>query len=87
MADLLPDREQGLPNEREDTARRWGRVRDGVAGAIELVLEIDADEDAAHPRIKEEAAGCLLTEHCSPHTDPVYEGVLKSVRSGPAVIM
>jgi hypothetical protein len=31
------------------------------AGAIELVLEIAADEDAAHPRTKDEAAGCLLT--------------------------
>ncbi|MCX5077661.1 hypothetical protein OG321_34850 [Streptomyces sp. NBC_00424] len=34
-------------------------------------------EDADHPRTKDEAAGCLLTEHCPPHTDPVYQGVLE----------
>jgi hypothetical protein len=48
-----------------------------VDDAIDLVLELAGDEDAAHPRTKEEAAGCLLTEHCPPHTDPVYEGVLE----------
>ncbi|MFF3734620.1 hypothetical protein ACFYXM_31095 [Streptomyces sp. NPDC002476] len=77
VADLLPEREHSLLNEREDTARRWARVRDGVDNAIELVVEIAADEEAAHPRTKDEAAGCLLTEHCPPHTDPVYHGVLE----------
>ncbi|MFI6731056.1 hypothetical protein [Streptomyces atratus] len=77
VADLLPEREHSFPNEREDTAQRWARVRDGVADAIELVVEIAADEEAAHPRTKDEAAGCLLTEHCPPHTDPVYHGVLE----------
>lgn len=77
VADLLPEREHSIPNEREDTARRWARVRDGVDGAIELVLENAADEEAVRPRTKDEAAGCLLTEHCPPHTDPVYQGVLE----------
>ncbi|MFJ3762484.1 hypothetical protein [Streptomyces sp. NPDC090080] len=44
---------------------------------MDLVLELAADEDAARPRTKDEAAGCLLTRHCPPHTDPVYEGVLE----------
>ncbi|WP_331721239.1 hypothetical protein [Streptomyces sp. NBC_00212] len=77
VADLLPEREHSILNEREDTARRWARVRDGVDGAMEFVVEIAADEEAAHPRTKGEAAGCLLTEHCPPHTDPVYQGVLE----------
>ncbi|MEC4020457.1 hypothetical protein [Streptomyces sp. H27-D2] len=77
VADLLPERDHSLPNEREDTARRWARVRDGVDGAIEVVVEIAADEEEAHPRTKEEAAGCLLTQHCPPHTDPVYQGILE----------
>lgn len=77
VADLLPEREHSLLNEREETAQRWARVRDGVDDAIELVLEIASDEETAHPRTKSEAAGCLLTEHCPPHTDPVYEGVLE----------
>jgi hypothetical protein len=79
VADLLPEREHhsAIPDEREDTARRWAKVRDGVDGAMDLVLEIAADEDAEHPRTKDEAAGCLLTEHCPPHTDPVYQGVLE----------
>ncbi|MFB7919185.1 hypothetical protein [Streptomyces sp. NPDC056061] len=77
VAELLPEREHSLLNEREDTARRWARVRDGVDNAIELVVEIAADEEAAHPRTKDDAAGYLLTEHCPPHTDPVYHGVLE----------
>ncbi|MFJ1847480.1 hypothetical protein [Streptomyces sp. NPDC088146] len=71
VADLLPEREHDLVDERTRTAERWTRVRDGVDGAIELVLEIAADEDAARPRTKDEAAGCLLTEHCPPHRPPV----------------
>ncbi|WP_331720178.1 hypothetical protein OG596_38850 (plasmid) [Streptomyces sp. NBC_01102] len=79
VADLLPERthHSAIPGEREDTARRWAKVRDGVDGAMDMVLEIAADEDAEHPRTKDEAAGCLLTEHCPPHTDPVYQGVLE----------
>lgn len=79
VADLLPERthHSAIPDEREDTARRWAKVRDGVNDAMDLVLEIAADEDADHPRTKDEAAGCLLTEHCPPHTDPVYQGVLE----------
>ncbi|WP_331725555.1 hypothetical protein OG596_38475 (plasmid) [Streptomyces sp. NBC_01102] len=77
VADLLPERPSVIPNEREDTARRWAQVRDGVDHAIKLVLEIAADQDAAHPRTLDEAAGCLLTEHCPPHTDPVYQDVLE----------
>lgn len=77
VADLLPEREQDLPDERTRTAQRWAQVRDRVDDAMDLVLEIAADEDAAHPRTKDEAAGCLLTEHCPPHTDPVYHGVLE----------
>ncbi|WP_411146735.1 hypothetical protein [Streptomyces sp. x-80] len=49
VADLLPEHEHSIPNEREDTARRWARVRDGVADAIEHVLEIAADDEEAHP--------------------------------------
>lgn len=77
VADLVPEREHDLPDQRTRTAQRWTQLRDGVDDAIDLVLELAADEDAAHPRTKEEAAGCLLTEHCPPHTDPVYEGVLE----------
>lgn len=79
VADLLPERkpEHSIPNEREDTAQRWALVRDGVDDAIEQVVEIAADEEEDHPRTKDEAAGCLLTEHCPPHTDPVYHGVLE----------
>lgn len=77
VADLVPVREHDLLDERTRTAQRWAQVRDQVDDAIDLVVEIAADEEAAHPRTKEEAAGCLLTEHCPPHTDPVYNGVLE----------
>ncbi|MEU6285058.1 hypothetical protein [Streptomyces sp. NPDC047028] len=77
VADLLPERDLNVPSDREDTARRWAQMRDGVDSAIEVVVEIAADEEEAHPRTKAEAAGCLLTEHCPPHTDPVYQGVLE----------
>ncbi len=77
VADLLPERQHSLPNDREDTARRWAKVRDGVDDAIELVVEIAADEAEDHPRTKDKAAGCLLTEHCPPHTDPLYQGILE----------
>lgn len=77
VADLLPEREHDLADERTRTAERWTQVRDRVDDAMDLVLEIAADEGAAHPRTKDEAAGCLLTEHCPPHTDPVYHGVLE----------
>ncbi|MBD0735725.1 hypothetical protein [Streptomyces sp. CBMA29] len=77
VADLLPERQHELAGERTRTAQRWTQVRDGVDDAIGLVLEIAADVEAAHPRTKDEAAGCLLTEHCPPYTDPVYEGVLE----------
>ncbi|MCT9093774.1 hypothetical protein N4G70_33645 [Streptomyces sp. ASQP_92] len=79
VADLLPERahRSGIPNGREDTARPWAKVRDGVDDGMDLVLEFSADEDAAHLRTKDEAAGCLLTQHGPPHTDPVYEGVLE----------
>ncbi|MET8768251.1 MULTISPECIES: hypothetical protein [unclassified Streptomyces] len=77
VADLVPVRDPDLLDERTRTAQRWAQVRDRVDDAIDLVVEIAADEEAAHPRTKEEAAGCLLTEHCPPHTDPVYNGVLE----------
>lgn len=77
VADLVPVREHDLLDERTRTAQRWAQVRDQVDHAMDLVLEIAEDEEAAHPRTKDEAAGCLLTEHCPPHTDPVYHGVLE----------
>ncbi|MCX5207552.1 hypothetical protein OG897_39880 [Streptomyces sp. NBC_00237] len=77
VADLLPERQLGIPNDRERTAQRWAKVRDGVDDAIERVVEIAEDEEEADPRTKDEAAGCLLTQHCPPHTDPVYQGVLE----------
>ncbi|GGU51366.1 hypothetical protein GCM10010289_84650 [Streptomyces violascens] len=77
VADLLPEREHSIPNEREDTARRWAKVHDGVDDAMDLVLEIADDEDAAHPRTKDDAVGCLLTEYCPPDSGPVYQGVLE----------
>ncbi|MEU5958770.1 hypothetical protein [Streptomyces sp. NPDC047525] len=46
-------------------------------GVMDLVLELAADEDQAHPRTREEAATCLLSQHCPPHTDPTYNGVLE----------
>jgi hypothetical protein len=79
VADFLPERahHSALPNEREETARRWAKVRDGVDNAMDLVLELAADEDATHPQSRAEVATCLLTQHCPPHTDPAYEGVLE----------
>lgn len=78
VAGLLPERPHPsvIPNERKDTARRWAKVRDGVDSAINLVLELAVDQDAARPRTRDEAAGCLLTEHCPPDTDPLYQDVL-----------
>lgn len=79
VADLTPERppHAAIPGEREDTAHRWAKVRDGVDGVMDLVLELAAEEDAAHPRTKEEAATCRLTQHCPPDTDPTYNGVLE----------
>jgi hypothetical protein len=57
-------------------AERWAQLRDGVDTAIEIVVEIAEDEGAAHPKTKA-AAGCLMTEHSPPHTDPVYMGILE----------
>ncbi|MER8197604.1 hypothetical protein ABTY00_27065 [Streptomyces microflavus] len=77
--DLVPERRYPsvIPGEHESSARQWGKVRDGVADVIDLVLERATDEEAAHPRTKDEAAICLLTQHCPPDTDPVYDGVLQ----------
>ncbi|MGW5070668.1 hypothetical protein ACWEQJ_32090 [Streptomyces cyaneofuscatus] len=77
VADLLPQRDLNVPNDRESTARQWAQLRDDVDYAIDLVVEIAADEEEAHPRTKAEAAGCLLTEHSPPHHDPVYHGILE----------
>ncbi|MYS23571.1 hypothetical protein GA0115240_15419 [Streptomyces sp. DvalAA-14] len=77
VADLLPEREHDPGDERTRAAQRWTQVRDGVDDAIDLVLEIAADVDAPFPRTKEEAGDCLMTEHCPPYTDPVYEHVLE----------
>lgn len=77
VADLLPKREHKFLDQRTRAAQLWTQVRDGVDDAIDLVLELAADVGAPHPRTKDEAAGCLLTEHCPPYTDPVYEGVLE----------
>lgn len=78
VADLVPARmPDGTSTERDATALRWAKVRDGVDYAMDVVLEIAADENADHPRTKDEAATCLLTQHCPPHTDPVYEGLLE----------
>jgi hypothetical protein len=77
VADFLPEREHKLIDERARTAQQWTRMRDGVDDAIDLVLELATDVDAPFPRTKDEAARCLLTEHCPPYTDPVYEGVLE----------
>ncbi|MDX2565330.1 hypothetical protein PV371_37835 [Streptomyces sp. TX20-6-3] len=79
VADLVPERPHHavIPGEHKDTARRWTKARDGVDGAMDLVLELAADEDAAHPRTKDEATGCLLTEHFPPHSDAPYNGILE----------
>lgn len=76
-ADFLPDREHSFRDERNEMAERWAQLRDGVDTAIEIVVEIAKDEGAAHPRTKEEAAGCLMTEHSPSYTDPVYMGILE----------
>lgn len=76
-ADFLPARDRSFRDERTDMAKRWAQLRDGVDTAIEIVVEIAEDEGAAHPKTKEEAAGCLMTEHSPPHTDPVYMGILE----------
>jgi hypothetical protein len=87
VADHLPEREHALHelhellDERTRTAQQWTQMRDRVDDAIDIVLEIALDVDAAHPRTKDEAACCLLTEHCPPYTDPVYEGVLEPLLS------
>ncbi|MFI1226242.1 MULTISPECIES: hypothetical protein [unclassified Streptomyces] len=81
VPELVPERRYpaDIPGERENSARQWVNVRDGVADVIDLVLELATDEEAAHPRTKDEAATCLLTHHCPPHTDPVYDGVLQQL--------
>lgn len=76
-ADFLPDRERSFRDERTELAERWADLHDGVDTAIEIVVGITEDEGAAHPRTKEEAAGCLLTEHSPSWTDPVYQGILE----------
>lgn len=76
-ADFLPDRERSFRDERNEMAERWADLRDGVDTAIETVVEITRDEGAAHPRTKEEAAGCLMTEHSPSWTDPVHQGILE----------
>jgi hypothetical protein len=65
-ADFLPARERSFRDERKEMAERWADLRDGVDIAIETVVGITQDEGAAHPRTKEEAAGCLMTEHSPP---------------------
>ncbi|MEU1180745.1 hypothetical protein ABZ464_24430 [Streptomyces sp. NPDC005820] len=52
-------------------------MRDGVDTAIEISVGITRDEGAAHPRTKDEATGCLLTDHSPSWTDPVYQGILE----------
>ncbi|MFJ4569073.1 hypothetical protein ACIP4U_36555 [Streptomyces caelestis] len=76
-ADFLPARERRFRDERKEMAERWAQLRDGVDTAIEIVVENAEDEGAAHPQTKKEAAGCLMTEHSPPHTDPVYQGILE----------
>ncbi|MFF4733664.1 hypothetical protein ACFY3M_52545 [Streptomyces mirabilis] len=76
-ADFLPDRERSFRDERNEMAERWADLRDGVDTAIEIVVGIADDEGAAYPRTKEEAAGCLMTEHSPSWTDPVYQGILE----------
>lgn len=76
-AGVLPARERSFLDERDDMAKRWAELRDGVDTAIEIVLEIVEDKRAAYFKTKEEAAGCLMTEHSPPDTDPVYMGVLE----------
>ena len=44
---------------------------------IEIAVEIAEDDRAARPRTKEEAVGCLMTEHSPPDTDLVYMGILE----------
>ncbi len=56
---------------------RWVDLRDGVDNAMQVVVSIAEDEGADHPRTKEEAAACLLTEHSPSWTDPVYQGILE----------
>ncbi|MCX4451605.1 hypothetical protein [Streptomyces sp. NBC_01789] len=79
VADLVPARpiHSAIPGEREATARRWATVRDAVDDVMNLVQELAADEDADHPRTKDEAATCLLTRHSPPPTDPTYDGILE----------
>ncbi|MDX2557650.1 hypothetical protein [Streptomyces stelliscabiei] len=76
-ADFLPDQERSFRDERKEMTERWADLRDGVDTAIEIVVGIAADDGAAHPRTKEEAAGCLMTEHSPSWTDPVYTGILE----------
>ncbi|MDX3136996.1 hypothetical protein PV367_46060 [Streptomyces europaeiscabiei] len=76
-ADFMPARERSFGDERKEMAERWADLRDGVDTAIETVVGIAQDEGAAHPRTKEEAAGCLMTEHSPSWTDPVYQGILE----------
>ncbi|MEU3620469.1 hypothetical protein ABZ725_50690 [Streptomyces sp. NPDC006872] len=76
-ADFLPDRERSFRDERKEMAERWADLRDGVDTAIGIVVGIADDEGAAYPRTREEAAGCLMTEHSPSYTDPVYQGILE----------
>ncbi|MYV46668.1 hypothetical protein [Streptomyces sp. SID2888] len=76
-AGFLPNREHSFRDERKEMAERWADLRDGVDTAIEIVVGIAEGDGAAQPRTKEEAAGCLLTEHSPSWTDPVYQGILE----------
>jgi hypothetical protein len=77
-AQFLPDND---PFDRRDMTERWAKLRESVDNAIEIVAEIAVDQGSAYPRTKEEAAGCLMTEHSPPTTDPVYEGILEPLFS------
>nr|WTB34825.1 hypothetical protein OG781_39875 [Streptomyces sp. NBC_00830] len=77
-AQFLPDND---PFDRRDVTERWAKLREDVDDAIEIVAEIAVDQGSAYPRTKEEAAGCLMTEHSPPAADPVYEPILEPLFS------
>ncbi|MEX3102144.1 MULTISPECIES: hypothetical protein [unclassified Streptomyces] len=70
-------KEPTLGRLREETARRWAALREGVDTAIGTVVEIAEFQGAAYPRTRMEAADCLMTEHSPSYTDPAYLGILE----------
>lgn len=83
VADLVPERppHAAVPGEYGRTVREWAKVRDPVDDVMDLIVGLAAEADAVHPRTKDEAAACLLSQHCPPDSAPTYQGALEPLFS------